>query len=482
VAQQQQQQQQQHAQDAVMDITALVGLTALQLLQIDLKPLPQQTDLDLNPMPYPMPLQLRFSLAAVQQLAAVWTKLVTLDLSGFGQQLLPAEAVAGFSAFRSLRHLSIMSAEGVLTYGDQGQQQQQQQGRAAHAGFNRKVGWWQLPKGLSSLCISHFDLSSSYDNSSSSSSTEQPCCSCSSCCCMSTLPQDLQQQQQGQQQQQQRQNSPTGFSSRVQQFISPNSSPLKPFAKGRRSQPNQQQHQLGSNAASQQLGRQGLGVSSPTSSSSSEGASSSRTVAGAEVTAAVVAAAVAASSSSSRAAADAVGGLRQLSGPTLEVCSCVARCVHGLLVFCASLHFTLQGCVSLHLGWRSAGYYLAWVAGSSCWVFLHFAGLFPTSPTLQCYDLSTANHKQSQTHMCSCWYACRAASHLSNLLFCACRTASHFSLAALLLEHCRLVCDTLPSKLTRLLFRTCRAASHFSEPSSVVAGAVQAAFFCVTPP
>jgi predicted outer membrane lipoprotein len=54
-------------------------------------------------------------------------------------------------------------------------------------------------------------------------------------------------------------------------------------------------------------------------------------------------------------------------------------------------------------------------------------------------------------------------SKLTRLLFHICRAASHFSnLAALWLEHCRLVCDTLPSKLTRLLFRTCRAASHFS--------------------
>jgi hypothetical protein len=333
----QQQQQQQQQQDAIIDITALAGLTALQLLQVDLRPLPQQQDLDLNPMPYPMPLQLRFSAAAVQQLAAVWSRLVTLDLSGFGSQLLPADAVAGFSAFRSLKHLSIMSAEGVLTHGVQ-DQQQQQQGAGAQAGSSRKVGWWQLPQGLSSLCISHFDLTSSYDNSSSSSSLEQACCSSSSCCCMAALPQDLQQQQG--QQQQQRQNSPTGFGSRVQQFISPNSSPLKPFAKGRRSQPNQQQQQLGSNAGSEQLGRQGLGdSSSPTnSSSSSAGVSSSRAVAGAEVTAAVVAAAIAdgsstggssssSSSSSSRAAAGAVEGLQQLSGQPVEVCSCVARCV-----------------------------------------------------------------------------------------------------------------------------------------------------------
>jgi hypothetical protein len=215
VVQQQFQQQQRHAQDTVIDITALVGLTALQLLQIDLRPLPQQPDLDLNPMPYPMPLQLRFSAAAVQQLAAVWTKLVTLDLSGFGPQLLPAEAVVGFSAFRALKHLNIMSAEGVLTLGvqDQQQQQQQQQGSAAQAGFTRKVGWWQLPKGLSSLCLSHFDLTSAYDSSSSSSSSSvDQLCSSSSSCCMAPLPQDLQQQQ-GQQQQQQRQNSPTGFSS-----------------------------------------------------------------------------------------------------------------------------------------------------------------------------------------------------------------------------------------------------------------------------
>uniref|UniRef100_A0A383VCX0 F-box domain-containing protein n=1 Tax=Tetradesmus obliquus TaxID=3088 RepID=A0A383VCX0_TETOB len=332
--QQQQQLQQQQQQDTGIDITALAGLAALRLLQVDLKPHPQLPDLDVadadflvNPVPYSLPLQLRFSAAAVQQLAAVWTNLVTIDLSGFGPQLLPAEAVAGFSAFKNLQHLTIVSAEGVLGAEVQQQQQQQQQGGAAQAPVSRKVGWWQLPKGLASLCLSHFDLtgsSGSSSSSSSSSSIEQPCCGSSSscCCCMAPLPQDLRQQQQ-QPGQQQRQYSPTGFSSRVQQLMSPGSSPLKTLAKRRLSQPNEQQQQQ-----QQQAGDAGSGHAafrqqsgSPTNSSSSsegaDGSSSSRAAAGVEVTAAVVAAAAA----GSKAAAGTVAVLPQLP----QLCTCVAR-------------------------------------------------------------------------------------------------------------------------------------------------------------
>jgi hypothetical protein len=304
-------QQQQQGQDTAIDITALAGLTALRLLQIDLKPQPQQPDQDLNPIPYSIPLPLRFSAAGVQQLAAVWTNLVTMDLSGFGPQLLPAEAVVGFSAFKTLKHLTIVSAEGVLGAGVQ----QQQQHGVVQTPARRKVAWWQLPIGLASLCLSHFDLAGSIDSSSSSS--EQPCCcSSSSCCCMAHLPQDLRQQQQ------QWQYSPTGFSSRVQQFISTGSSPLKTLAKRRQAQQNQHQQQqqqqlAGLDAAAAAAPRQQS--SSPTSSSSSSDAAdgSSTAAAGAEVTAAMVAAAAA----SSKAAAEVPAVLPQLP----QVCACVAR-------------------------------------------------------------------------------------------------------------------------------------------------------------
>ncbi|KAF6254274.1 hypothetical protein COO60DRAFT_335956 [Scenedesmus sp. NREL 46B-D3] len=309
-AQQQQQQQQQQGQESIIDITALAGLTALQLLQIDLKPHVQQ-DADFDP--HPAPLQLRFSAAAVEQLAAGWTRLATLDLSGFGLQLLPSEAVAAFSAFKSVKDLSIVSTEGVS---EPGVQQQEQQQRAAQAGCSHQVAWWQLPKGLSSLCFSDFDLAGTLD-SSSSSSMDQPCCSShisSSCGCSMTSPlQEVQQQQQQQQEQMQRQNSPTGFGSRVQQLISPHSSPLSALAKRRQAQPNHQQQQSAGDAGPQQVARHG------SASSSSPRSSSSTTAAAADVTAAVVAAAAA----GSKAAAVTAGVLPQLPG----VCSCVARAV-----------------------------------------------------------------------------------------------------------------------------------------------------------
>jgi hypothetical protein len=273
-----------------------------------------------------MPLQLRFSAAAVQQLAAAWSNMVTIDLSGFGADLLPADAVAGFSQFKQLKHLTVVLAEGVLGAGVQ--QQQQQQGGVGQGQVHHKVAWWQLPKGLSSLCLSHFDLESSLEsNSSSSNSREQCCCSShgssssSCCCCMAPLPHAAQQQQAAQQQ---RQYSPSGFTSRVQQLISPSTSPLRPLGKRRQEQQNVQQQQ-----PQQQLaGLLGLDPvaarqfsSSPASSSSSDavdGSSSSSSSSRAEEeTAAVVAAAAA----SSRAAAEGLATLQQLP----HVCSCVAR-------------------------------------------------------------------------------------------------------------------------------------------------------------
>lgn len=149
-------QQQQQQQPVIIDLACLSGLSGLKLLQIDLRDLSIESE---APMMEPPPLHLTFSAAAVRQLAASCRHLVTLDLNGFTQDVLPDEAVVGISRFYSLENLSLLNPRNDQ-FANHGAEQQAAAGGvgSTQRQMLRSVGWWQLPIGLHSLCLSHIDL------------------------------------------------------------------------------------------------------------------------------------------------------------------------------------------------------------------------------------------------------------------------------------------------------------------------------------
>lgn len=79
-----------------IDMSALAGLSNLRLLQVDIGWKGSQGPESLWPLP------LQFTKESVQQLATAWKALETLDLSGFGPDMLPESALLGVCNWMAL--------------------------------------------------------------------------------------------------------------------------------------------------------------------------------------------------------------------------------------------------------------------------------------------------------------------------------------------------------------------------------------------